>query len=150
MRGARGAGFGAVAVLLHRRNGGGGGDVASLTGRLARQQENLAVVLARLRAFPHGFHGLHVHETGSCERPSFSSAGGHFDRVGANHPNHAGDMPVVYVTADGTATAAFFTERAGRVRVRVAPGLDRLGCSTTARIFPARAGMGPALAGRAA
>ncbi len=103
-----------LAALLAVEEGGessGGGGVAALTGRLARQQEDLVIVLARLRGLPQGFHGFHVHETGSCERPSFSSAGGHFDRVGGNHPNHAGDMPVVYVNVDGTATAAFFTDR---------------------------------------
>ena len=103
-----------LGALLATEGGGGAGDSGievALTGRLARQPEDLAVVVARLRGLPQGFHGFHVHETGSCERPSFESAGGHFDRAGANHPNHAGDMPVVYVNADGTATAAFLTDR---------------------------------------
>jgi Cu-Zn family superoxide dismutase len=92
----------------------GGGGEAVLTGRLARQQEeNFALVAATLRGLPPGFHGFHVHETGSCQGPSFTSAGGHFNPTGANHPNHAGDMPVLYVNADGTATAAFFTDRFG-------------------------------------
>ena len=86
---------------------GGGG----LTGRLGGQPRDLVVVLARLRGLPPGFHGFHVHETGRCDGPSFASAGGHFDRAGATHPDHAGDMPVVDVNADGTAIAGFFTDR---------------------------------------
>jgi Cu-Zn family superoxide dismutase len=44
---------------------------------------------------------FHVHETGACEPPSFTAAGGHFDAGPArhttppdfNHPYHLGDLP---------------------------------------------------------
>ena len=94
--------------------GGAGSSEAALTGRLARrQEEDFTLVAATLRGLPPGFHGFHVHETGSCQGPSFASAGGHFNPTGANHPHHAGDMPVLHVNADGTATAAFFSDRFG-------------------------------------
>jgi superoxide dismutase, Cu-Zn family len=104
------------ALFVSEEGGESGADAGGsgvLTGRLARQEENLVLVAARLRGLPRGFHGFHVHETGSCERPSFTSAGGHVDPAGANHPNHAGDMPVLQANGDGTALAGFFTDRFG-------------------------------------
>jgi len=50
-----------------------------------------------------GVHGLHIHGTGRCDRPSFDSAGGHFNPDGRVHGfltlggPHAGDLPNVYV-----------------------------------------------------
>jgi superoxide dismutase, Cu-Zn family len=46
---------------------------------------------------------FHVHETGACEPPSFTAAGGHFDAGPAknttppdyNHPYHLGDLPAL-------------------------------------------------------
>jgi Cu-Zn family superoxide dismutase len=71
---------------------------------------------AHLRETPHGVliklelknatpgpHGFHIHETGKCERPSFASAGGHFNPTGRKHgllnPDgpHAGDLPNIEV-----------------------------------------------------
>jgi superoxide dismutase, Cu-Zn family len=76
-------------------------------------------VLLRIEAkgLPPGWHGLHFHETGDCSKPDFTSAGGHVhdtgsDRVhGLLHPdaNEAGDLPNLYVHADGTANAEFFS-----------------------------------------
>ncbi len=69
------------------------------------------IVEARLSGLPPGFHGFHVHTTGSCEAPSFASAGGHLNPTGTTHGNHAGDMPLLYVNADGTATFGFLVDR---------------------------------------
>ena len=57
-----------------------------------------------------GFHGFHVHATGACVAP-FTSAGGHYNPSGATHRDHAGDLPVLYVDADGEAEARFSTDR---------------------------------------
>jgi Cu-Zn family superoxide dismutase len=101
----------------------GGGGEAALTGRLARQQEeNFALVAATLRGLPPGFHGFHVHETGSCQGPSFTSAGGHFNPTGAMHPNHAGDMSALLVKADGEGTVALETDRFSVSDLRDADG----------------------------
>lgn len=57
-----------------------------------------------------GEHGFHIHTVGSCEAPDFTSAGGHWNPLGAEHgienPNgaHAGDMPNLVADADGNAT----------------------------------------------
>lgn len=51
-----------------------------------------------------GVHGFHVHETGECSPPDFTSAGGHFDPEGVDHacppttPRHAGDLGNVAIT----------------------------------------------------
>ena len=57
---------------------------------------------------PDATHAMHIHETGDCSAPDFSSAGGHFnpddaphgDRAGAG-PHHAGDMPNQVADAAG-------------------------------------------------
>ena len=57
-----------------------------------------------------GFHGFHVHGVGMCVAP-FTSAGGHYNPLAATHGNHAGDLPVLFVDADGEAEARFATDR---------------------------------------
>lgn len=76
---------------------------------------------------PPGFHGLHVHATGLCEpdsenpsdpgeRGAFLSAGGHLkgDDDEAVHPEHAGDLPPLYVADDGSGKIVTFTDRLDR------------------------------------
>lgn len=54
-----------------------------------------------------GARAMHIHETGSCIAPAFTSAGGHYNPAGVAHGQvddgpHAGDMMNVEVGADGT------------------------------------------------
>ena len=66
---------------------------------------------------PPGTHGFHLHETGTCTPPDFTSAGGHFAPMSRHHgfqsPNgpHAGDLPNLEVGADGTARVTVENER---------------------------------------
>ena len=70
------------------------------------------LVTASFINLPPGFHGFHVHTTGVCDAAGgFQSAGGHFDREGASHPNHDGDLPSLLVNNDGTAMLTFSTDR---------------------------------------
>lgn len=68
------------------------------------------MIKAELNGLPPGGHGFHIHENGSCT-PDFATAGGHFNPDGKGHGvtqkngMHAGDMPNIYVAADGTVTA---------------------------------------------
>jgi superoxide dismutase, Cu-Zn family len=75
-----------------------------------RQRQREVAVTAAVWDLPAGFHGFHVHGVGECVAP-FTSAGGHFNPTGANHPNHAGDMPSLLVNADETAELHFTTDR---------------------------------------
>ncbi|MBJ9974325.1 superoxide dismutase family protein [Pseudomonas sp. S75] len=71
----------------------------------------------QLSKLPAGIHGFHVHENGSCDagtkdgkKVAALAAGGHFDpaktgkHLGPYADGHLGDLPALYVTADGNAT----------------------------------------------
>jgi len=63
---------------------------------------------------PPGFHGFHVHATGTCDpATNFNSAGGHFQKPGENNPHgdHSGDLPSLYVNADGSGVLTSTTDR---------------------------------------
>lgn len=57
-----------------------------------------------------GAHGFHLHETGECRRPDFTSAGGHLNPLGNDHGtlsdggSHLGDLPNLDVNENGTAS----------------------------------------------
>ncbi|MDP9389155.1 MAG: superoxide dismutase family protein, partial [Actinomycetota bacterium] len=66
-----------------------------------------------------GWHGFHVHTTGSCTVSSglpadpFGAAGGHLGSAATPaqaHSGHDGDMPSLYVNRDGVARATFRTD----------------------------------------
>lgn len=75
------------------------------------QLDGAVAVAAFAFGLPPGFHGFDIHVTGTCTAPSFTSAGGHFNPLGASHPSHKGDHPVLYAGADGVAFGAFTTDR---------------------------------------
>ncbi|MGQ0521960.1 MAG: superoxide dismutase family protein, partial [Actinomycetota bacterium] len=64
-----------------------------------------------------GWHGFHVHAVGSCVvgdvNSPFGGAGGHLGSgapLNQSHAGHDGDMPLLYVNADGVAKATFRTD----------------------------------------
>lgn len=70
----------------------------------------------KLSSLPAGVHGFHVHQNGSCDpaekdgkMSAAEAAGGHFDpddtgkHLGPYADGHLGDLPALYVNADGTA-----------------------------------------------
>lgn len=79
-------------------------------------------VAGRVQGIGPGFHGFHVHAVGKCEGPAFTSAGGHFAVAAQTHNAHAGDLPSLLVNADGTASAAFETDRFTLAQLRDADG----------------------------
>jgi Cu-Zn family superoxide dismutase len=67
-------------------------------------------IIVKAVGVPAGVHAVHVHTTGTCTGPDFTSAGGHWNPAkkqhGSENPmgHHMGDMPNMTVAADGTGT----------------------------------------------
>lgn len=66
------------------------------------------------KAWPAGWHGVHLHAVGSCEAPGFTSAGGHVNHTEGARPHgllnknggpDLGDLQNIYANADGSAHA---------------------------------------------
>ncbi len=83
-----------------------------------------AVIKTDLKGLPPGPHGFHVHEHNSCEPATANShavpagaAGGHFDpehtgkHAGPYGEGHLGDLPVLEVAANGSATETLTAPR---------------------------------------
>jgi superoxide dismutase, Cu-Zn family len=95
----------AVKVALDSRSG------SSVTGSLSLQQQDGGVrITGEVRGLaPASAHGFHVHEKGDCSAADASSAGPHFNPMGAPHgnmaagPHHAGDMPNIMADQRGVA-----------------------------------------------
>ena len=70
---------------------------------------SLSVALA---GFDPGTRGIHLHTTGKCDAPGFTSAGGHLNPQGHQHGTenpqgaHLGDLPNVTVGASGGGTVS--------------------------------------------
>ena len=70
---------------------------------------------------PPGVHAFHIHQTGSCEPPTFESAGGHYAPEGRAHGiyvaegPHAGDLLNLHVPQSG---AVHVEQLATRVTLR--------------------------------
>ena len=65
-------------------------------------------IVLEAQGLPAGVKGVHIHEVGTCDGPTFSSAGGHFNPLGKQHGSlnpqgaHAGDLSNITIGADGT------------------------------------------------
>jgi Cu-Zn family superoxide dismutase len=83
-----------------------------------------AIFTPSLRGLPPGLHGFHVHEHSHCgpadkdgKMTAGMAAGGHFDpektgkHLGPYGKGHLGDLPPLYVDADGTATLPVLAPR---------------------------------------
>ena len=59
-------------------------------------------------ALPPGPHGAHIHTTGKCDAPDFSTAGPHWNPTAMQHGTmnpagpHGGDLPNLLIGTDGT------------------------------------------------
>jgi Cu-Zn family superoxide dismutase len=77
---------------------------------------------------PHGLHGIHVHATGRCEGPGFTSAGSHWNptarKHGLNSPQgpHGGDLPNIAVAANGVANESLVLSGASLAALADADG----------------------------
>jgi Cu-Zn family superoxide dismutase len=121
----------AIAVTVGARsqspNGSTGTRPSITAGATLIDAEGRNVGEARLKQAPHGIllqldlknatpgvHGLHIHDVGRCDKPSFESAGGHFNPSGKPHGflnahgPHAGDLPNVEVPTTRQLSVEFF------------------------------------------
>jgi Cu-Zn family superoxide dismutase len=94
-------------------------DVNNVTLGVVLIQTTRVAIAGRLSGLAPGFHGFHIHGVGVCEPAfidpagtpvPFGSAGGHLNPAGVGHGHHAGDLPLLLVTGDGTALAAAETD----------------------------------------
>lgn len=85
-----------------------------------RQGPTGVVIRVEATGLTPGWHGLHLHAVGQCEAP-FQSAGSHIQHAGQTVPHgylnaegpDSGDLPNLYVGADGRGFAEVFTTAAG-------------------------------------
>lgn len=62
------------------------------------------------KAMPTGTHGAHVHMTGRCDAPDFTTAGAHWNPTNMKHGSmnpqgpHEGDLPNLIIGTDGRGT----------------------------------------------
>lgn len=70
-------------------------------------------VAVRANGLTPGIHAVHIHMTGTCTPPDFTSAGGHWNPTGRQHGKdnpagmHMGDMPNLTAGSDGTGQMEF-------------------------------------------
>lgn len=104
----KGAAEGALAGPRAELRDAQGRDVGTVT---FEQTPNGLLVRGDFRNLPPGTHALHIHTTGACVAPEFTSAGGHFNPFNRQHGMrnqngpHAGDLPNVEIGTDGTGHA---------------------------------------------
>lgn len=86
------------------------------TGTLTEAKEGVTVHL-EAKGLPPGKHGIHFHETGLCDPPTFRSAGAHFNPGGKKHGlrskegPHSGDLASILVGPKGSVSSSFTTKR---------------------------------------
>ena len=94
-------------------------------GTITIRQTSWGLLLTpKLEGLPEGVHGFHIHEKPDCglqgsgaKEGSGMAAGGHFDpddtesHKGPYGPGHLGDLPVLIVNSDGTATTPVLAPR---------------------------------------
>lgn len=76
----------------------GGEETPQLSGCVQFYQENGSVLIeAKISGLPKvsdtGFFGFHIHQGGDCSGAGFPGTEGHYNPLGQEHPEHAGDLP---------------------------------------------------------
>ena len=76
----------------------GGEEAPQLSGCVRFYQENGCVLIeANISGLPKasetGFFGFHIHQGRDCSGAGFPGTEGHYNPIGREHPEHAGDLP---------------------------------------------------------
>ena len=79
-----------------------------------RQLDNEVRIKVDLKNLPESsFLGFHIHKNGDCsgnDKDEFKNVGKHYNPSRASHPEHAGDLPLLY-TSDGKISTTFETDK---------------------------------------
>ena len=93
-------------ATLHFANG-----LPAGTAQLFGNGSEVTISIA-LAGFTPGVHAVHLHTTGKCDAPDFTSAGGHLNPGGKQHGRdnpagaHLGDLPNITIGQNGTGTVS--------------------------------------------
>lgn len=77
------------------------------------QDANGSTLAVEVAGLEEGLRGVHLHETGRCEGPSFETAGGHWNPSAKEHGRdnpagaHAGDLSNLIVDSEGHGSATY-------------------------------------------
>ncbi|WP_150291894.1 superoxide dismutase family protein [Sphingobium estronivorans] len=91
-------------------------------------------VMVKAQGLTPGMHAVHIHATGACTGPDFTSAGGHWNptshKHGKDNPQgmHMGDMPNMIAGADGAGELEYVIP-GGAIRGGATPLLDSDGAA---------------------
>lgn len=105
-----------------------------LGGASATQVANDTRVTVQAAGLPPGTYAAHIHTTGRCDGPDFTSAGGHWNPMNREHGSrnpqgpHFGDLPNLVVGANGRGSLTYVIPAAQLV-VSAAPMLDADGAA---------------------
>ena len=81
------------------------------------------LITPNLKNIKPGLHGFHIHENADCSNHGLA-AGGHWDptksgeHLGPYANGHLGDLPALFVAADGTATLPILAPRLKEINIK--------------------------------
>lgn len=84
-----------------------------------KQQNGSVRVTVSAASMAPGVYAAHVHTTGRCDAPDFTTAGGHWNPTAKQHGRdnpagaHLGDLPNLQIGANGRGSVSFVIEKAG-------------------------------------
>lgn len=109
------------------------------TARISGTGDNVGIAIS-FAGLPPGLKAVHLHTTGECRPPDFTSANGHLNPEGYDHgiddgdPPHLGDLENVLITDNGTGTLR--DEIRGRAQNVAAHLFDRDGTAIVVHSDP--------------